>query len=285
MSILSSDEKKSIRFRSQLLFPWDPTNKREIGIALEGAYVIALKTLGQKWVERNIAPTPEQNKSDFMKRGLSLEQDRLIHVDRVIYLAEFLDRLANVKNFTSKLKDLKTKSLEETFFELQVAASLHSQSLLLEFVVPKNVKGRDDDLIASINGATIPVEVKCRTAETSFNENMLKNPLKHAARVQLPQEGPNVIFYKIPAAWLNESDFVCRAEAALQKFLKDYTRINAVVLCWDEWVKPTAPTARLRRFKIFVNPKPRRMIEGIERIMRDQGLLYTYRNRLGISFM
>jgi hypothetical protein len=92
-------------------FPWDPPNKREIGIALEGAYVIALKTLGQKWVERNIAPTPGQNKSDFMKRGLGLEQDRLIHVDRVIYLAEFLDRLANVKNFTSKLKDLKTNLL------------------------------------------------------------------------------------------------------------------------------------------------------------------------------
>jgi hypothetical protein len=84
---------------------------------------------------------------------------------------------------------------------------------------------------------------------------------------------------------LNESDFVCRAEAALQKFLRDHTRINAVVLCWDEWVKPAAPTARLRRSKIFVNPKPRRMIEGIERIMRDQGILYTYRNRLGISFM
>ena len=262
MGLLSEEEKYEIRLAVRRQFPGDPESKVKIDVALRGAISILMKTLGEKWADRYVSPTPGRSDSGFLKRGLSSDIERLTYIDRLMMLAEFLNGLSELKNFDSKVKDLRTKSLEETFFEMEVAYSLKSRGFAVEFVVPSRIKGQDYDLTVQIEGQRLAVEVKCRTSDSPFDENRLKNPLKRAARLQLPKEGSNVIYFKLPTRWTLETSFIAAADTVLNHFFRDYSRINMVVLWWEEW-SLVGPIGRTSKFRSYVNAKPKFRVSGI----------------------
>jgi hypothetical protein len=268
MGLLSEEEKREIRWTIRRQFPTDPESKLQIDIALRGAITILTKTLGEKWADRYVSPTPGQSDSGFLKRGLTSDIERLTYVDRIMMLAEFLNVLSELKNFQSKVKDLRTKSLEETFFELEVAYNVKSRGFGVEFVVPSRTKGQDYDLAVQIGQQRLAIEVKCRTSDSPFTENSLKNPLKRAARVQLPKEGSNVIFFRIPTRWTLKTSFIAAADNVLNHFLKDYSRINMVVLWWEEW-STLGPFARTSKFRSYVNAKPKFRVNAISTLITD----------------
>jgi len=151
---------------------------------------------------------------------------------------------------------------------MEVAYSLKSRGFAVEFVVPSRIKGQDYDLAVQIGEQRLAIEVKCRTLDSPFDENSLKNPLKHAARLQLPKEGSNVIYFRIPTRWTLESSFIAAADNVLSHFLRDYTRINMVVLWWEEW-STLGPFGRTSRFKLYVNTKPKFSVNGISTLITD----------------
>jgi hypothetical protein len=284
MGVLTAVEQQNIKSSIRQRYPNDPETKIRISEALEGSYLVVLKTLGETWANKNFSPTPNKTNPGFMRRGLSTEQERLEHVDRVVMLAEFIDKLWDVPNFSDKLRDLQTKSLEETFFELQIARSLLSRGSLAGFVVPSGVRAKDYDLIARIEDQMVAVEIKCRTAEGPFNENQLTDPLKHAARTQLPKDGPGIIFLKLSSAWLGELDFLARADRLVENFLRNYSRINAVFLHWEEW-NNLGGFARINCFKSYINVKPKKRVSGLEKLDTSSPLTLSAGTLLPISFI
>lgn len=284
MGLLNEEEKYEIRLAVRRQFPGDPESKVQIDVAVRGAISILMKTLGEKWADRYVSPTPGRSDSGFLKRGLSSDIERLTYMDRIMMLAEFLDVLSELKNFESKVKDLRTKSLEETFFEMEVAYSLKSRGFAVEFVVPSRIKGQDYDLAVQIGEQRLAVEVKCRTSDSRFDENSLKNPLKRAARLQLPKEGSNVIYFKIPARWTLETSFIAAADTVLNHFLKDYSRINMVVLWWEEW-SLVGPFGRTSKFRSYVNAMPKLKVNGIGTLITEIELPPVDATYLAITYI
>src|SRR6266545_4631445 len=286
MGILTTAEKENIKQGVLQSYPNDSESQLRLGCALRAGFVVILKALGEQWVEKNVSPKPDSNQSGFMKRGLSQEQERFEYQDRIIMLAEFIESLWDVPNFQQgKLRDLQTKSLEETFFELQIARSLLVRGLLIDFVIPSEIRGKDYDLNAAIENQPIAIEIKCKPGDQAFDDNKLIDPLKHAARRQLPKEGGGVIFLKLSTSWLYEPSFLAHADRLARNFLRNYSRINALLFHWEEWRRMGA-MARINCFKAYINEKPKRPVAGIEQLDTSRGLLeYSPITNLPISYI
>jgi hypothetical protein len=264
--MLTSDEQEWIKAWVRTQYPTDPpdlTRLSEIHIA---AYRVIALTLGVEWCERIVKPLVNVSGSDFLRRGIASNDESLRHVDRVIYLAEYLTCLAPVPNFHAKVEDLRKKGLEETFYELRVAYALQRKGCLVKFVAPSGVKGEDFDLEARLEGDSLPVEVKCVTDEPNYTAKLLHNRLKKASS-QLPKTGRGVIFVMLPAAWIIMDDFQQETTRTTESIFRNFSRVNAICFHWEEWTDGP-PYGRFLRFSSALNKSPKVRLANIERLFQ-----------------
>ena len=182
--------------------------------------------LGSEWVEKCII-------SDLGKKGfLSVkEQDpikREISFFRVMDLAEILYNLQYTPGFDECVNRMRQGDIEGTLAELNVARMLFLNCVPFRFVVPQGVKKKDYDFdILFATGQVASADAKCKIDETTFSEGGIRNSLK-AAREQLPNDKPGIIFIKVPEHWLENYDFRNRALPLVRRFLGGVRRIVSV---------------------------------------------------------
>ena len=265
MSILSDADIAEIKRAAKGIETSESPEKVRSSEIHIGAYRVLALTLGRPWCDQHLRPLGKGN-SGFLKRSLATPEDSLKHADRVIHLAEYVNRLQGVPNFDRKIADLRTKGLEETFYELRVAASLLGRHRLVEFVAPSGLKGADYDLVARIGDQLIHTEVKCVTDEPAYAVSKIRNPLKKAAK-QLPASGPGAIFLMLNSEWIMLSGFRGDSESVVSEILRNNTRINAIFFHWETW-SSQAPFRRDLMLHVFTSNSPRTPVALIRKLIR-----------------
>jgi hypothetical protein len=74
---------------------------------------------------------------------------------------------------------------------------------------------------------------------------------------------------RLPDDWARSPEFIAEADATFESALRNSTRVNAILVLWDEWV-PALPhgMACLTRFRIYVNSAPREPFPDLERVLK-----------------
>jgi len=118
--------------------------------------------------------------------------------------------------------------IEGTLAKLNVARMLFLNQVPFRFVIPKGIKKKDYNFdLLFPNGYVACADAKCKIEQTIFSEGGIKNGLK-AAREQLPNDKPGIIFIKTPQHWLSDESFRTRALLIVQRFLGGVKRIVSV---------------------------------------------------------
>ena len=76
-------------------------------------------------------------------------------------------------------------------------------------------------------------------------------------RRQLPKGTAGIGFVRLPYEWVNADGFADELGSVLDEFFRNTSRVNAIVLVWEEWVDlADGKRARLLKFRHELNPNP-----------------------------
>jgi hypothetical protein len=147
---------------------------------------------------------------------------------RIIDLAEVLYNLQNVSGFDACIAKMRNGDIEGTYAELDFGRMLYLNRVPFRYVVPHGTKGEDYDVqIIYPDGVIACADAKCKIDSTDLSENGVKNALT-AARKQLPNDMPGIIFVKVPPHWMKNPDSPGRMRAVAKDFLRGTGRIVSV---------------------------------------------------------
>jgi hypothetical protein len=145
-------------------------------------------------------------------------------------LAEMLLNFQDSPGFVGCLELLARGDIESAFAELEVGKLLSMVGVKFSFN-PRTLGTKADyDLIVVFrNGEKGFAETKCAAERGPFRESRVLNPLRKA-RSQLPDDGPVVIFMKIPEEWATREEFGEKMNAAIKRFFRGTGAVVAVEL-------------------------------------------------------
>lgn len=155
----------------------------------------------------------------------------------VVRLGHMLFQLRDVSGYEDLLVDQRNRDFEPVFFELHAASLLLQSGCQISFVKPTGVKGRDYDLLISIDGIPAAVEVKCRRRGVVTNGRTLMNALKRA-KDQLPTDLPGIICIAIGTEYRSALGSVHaeqEIENTLDAFLSSTGRVNKILVFWHRF--------------------------------------------------
>jgi Holliday junction resolvase len=217
---------------------------------------VILTTLGPDWWKANCT-TSSDNPDAFLFTLDETERGRYEHQERIIKLGDMLYALRSCDGYQTFVEALKRRDLEAVFFELWVADILAKSGYDVAFVESSGEKGADYDLTATKNKVSVTVEAKCRRSKKILNEQTLLNALGNA-RKQLPHGGPSLIFVFIPVEWTMDKKAEDVITSTINSFLRNTSRVNYVVVVWQQWVQFSIGKASVYKFRSFENLKPNR---------------------------
>jgi len=172
----------------------------QLSLAYYVAGVILSNTIGIEWMHRHVMGYSAPTK--FFRNSRTTASDRVVHMARVIQLAEMLFNLQRVPGIRSIVHVLRTESdVEARFAELEVGKLLALYKTPFHFVTPSGTKGKDYDIEVKLNAGPVCVDVKCKLESTPEGEAALLRTLKNAASKQLPSDRPGAFFVKLPQSW------------------------------------------------------------------------------------
>ena len=175
-------------------------------------YGLATETLrhylGDKWVDQNAFAfiqervlTENRKGRNFLRTGDPIAENSFRHELRIFQLAELIFNLQSIYGIDGRIAAIKEGGLESTYGELECAAQIKKANLSFRFITPSGIKGRDYDIeIISALDTYLNCELKVTTEEKDLQKSILVNKLI-AARKQLPERQPGIIFLKIPESW------------------------------------------------------------------------------------
>lgn len=218
------------------------------------ASAVILTTLGPDWWKANCL-TSSKKPDEFMSTLDKSESGGYDHQERMIKLGDMLYGLKGCAGYAAFIESLKRRDLEAAYFELCVADILVKSGFKIEFIETSGVKEADYDLKASKEEVTVTIEAKCRRSEKILNQQTLQNALKKA-RAQLPRGGPSIIFVLIPVEWTFNEKVEEIIKDTINSFLKGTTRVNNVIIMWQQWLHLPIGRASCYKFRSYENLKP-----------------------------
>lgn len=159
---------------------------------------------------------------------------RLIYTQRVIRLCDaFFTLTGKVAGFERlRQRFLARDATRASFAEAEIASLLVHNGCSVQIVGETGVRGQDFDLLATVHGVPISVEV---TSIQSGNLSVraILNKLKHK-RNQVPKNRPAVLYILVPESWMRnyQAAFLIFNEA-ITRFVRKSRRINIFVLVWE----------------------------------------------------
>jgi hypothetical protein len=181
--------------------------------------------LGNVWFDRHILP---EGKKGFLTIDESTPERREETFFRVIDLAEVLYNLQYTPGFDECIERMRKGDVEGTYAELDLGRMLFLNRVPFQYVVPQGVKKLDYDVeILYSDGRIACADAKCKIENTALSENTIINTLK-AARKQLPNDRPGIIFIKIPPHWMSITDYDKTLIETAKRYLRDTKRIVSI---------------------------------------------------------
>lgn len=190
---------------------------------------------------------------EFLAFPIDSEANRYNRQDRITQLGHKLFALRECNGYEAFISSLKSRDLAPAFFELWAANTFYENSFAVEFIKTKGQKGEDYDLLIVRNEATISVEVKSRRDGIILGENTLSNTLGKA-RKQLPSSGPSIIVVSIPNEWALDSDAEEIIKGCINRFFRNSTRVNYIILVWLQWIELKTGKANATYIRQYDNP-------------------------------
>lgn len=176
---------------------------------------------------------------------------------QTVRLAELLFNLQTVEGMVDKLEQLRLGNVEATYAELEMGTFLARRGLPFRFVSPSGTKHLDYDVEIRLSSeCQVNCEMKCKVEETPVSEGAVLNPLKKA-RNQLPEGTSGLVFLKVPEAWTRQGQKSAQiVSGAISSFLRNTSRIVAVILRWEEQVLVRDAALMLYKYRTIPNDRP-----------------------------
>jgi hypothetical protein len=229
---------------------------------------VLIHLIGPEWWERRMAgprADPFFLHEAFANESPETKTDRFRHQHRVIGLARHMLECQWLPGFQSFVADLPTRSVLGAANEFSAVHQFLRSGHTVEFVTRTGKKHSDYDFRL---GGGIAVEVKAKEDTAKYSKSSLDGKIAEARR-QLPASGPGMVVLRIPDSWLTDPAFIREAEGVVQSKLRNSGRLNAIILCWEQWV-PSEPPGGMGcavRFRTFVNPEPNSPVPDPDRLI------------------
>lgn len=205
----------------------DPIDDGHV-LAQKIAQIILCSVLGNDWFRRFIASNDAP--SDFFRPGRDNDRRIVIGTLRTIFLSEMIFNLQYHDGVRNSIEKIGIGEIEAGYAELEVGKILKQHGVSFKFITPVGLARRDYDLELEVGGHVVCADTKCKLETTKMGESSLRSSLK-AARKQLPDNRPGMIFVKIPEEWydpqneLNLGEFLRLVSI---RFWRDTKRIVSV---------------------------------------------------------
>jgi hypothetical protein len=171
--------------------------------------------------------------------------------ERVSKLAERVYNLRRVRNIEHIIDKIKSGELLSSYAELEVGRHLYSRGFIIEFIIPKGIKGQDFDLKIT-SPLMVNCEVKHKIESTAISQNTLTDAIR-SANDQVPHNEPAIIFIKIPGGWLSDQNFNEIINKSFDPFFeRNGSHIIGIMLRWEQ-SDNQVPGIFYWKFKFYVN--------------------------------
>lgn len=249
----------------------------DLSIPLINYYIAGLvieNNLGSDWYNAHVQSGNRRNSSNaFLRSAPSTPMERRDHFLRVRELGRRLFELGQEDFIDLLIDNLKQRDLEGALFEADVIRMLVSLPVVVALRETSGVKGDDYDIDLWLEPETpLAIEAKTRAETGPFSDKRLTKTLENA-RTQLPKDGLGAVFVKIPTPWLDDAEYQQQHADVVEDFLRRTTRVQFVVLVWDDWKRMPGSGNRWScevGREIFRSPLiadlPRFWIDGYEKI-------------------
>ncbi len=223
----------------------DLLQKKELDIPEKYQILLAADLLqfymGQEWTSAHVFPNdaalfPQyETGRRYLRTGGDSADDRFRWQQRVLNLASMLYNLQHVPGIQHRISTLHSCDLESAIGELECAASLSDPSHDLRFIVPVGRKGSDYEAeVRTSAGRTVYCEIKTKTESTTLSEQTIWSTCEKA-RKQLPKGQPGLIFLRIPEAWVEIPGAKPLINRAIDKALRQSSRLVGIIVAWEVW--------------------------------------------------
>lgn len=211
--------------------------------------------LGNPWVESHVMLS--KSPDDFMLNEFDeTSENRFLHMDRVIRMADALFSLRNCVGFDALLQRFQDRDARSLFFEATTASSYTKEGYRVTIKRESGVRGKDFDLEVERGSIRSEVEITCKENSVGVSERTISNTL-HAKRSQFSGGVPAILYIYLPELWGVSSESEAAISNATEKFFRRSRRICEVIFCWDVWVEDGAGRIFMSCFRRMRNPKMR----------------------------
>jgi hypothetical protein len=242
--------------RAHSLIPqrrFETISARSDKLALE----VIRRFLGVDWIAEHITAG-----KGFLRNDRSTAVIETLRMRRIV-LSEMLYNFQDTKGFHNCLAELRAGQVESAYASMEIGRMLATRAIdramTFEFVTPTGVKRQDFDLAITLgDGTRVCGETKCKLEETKITIRTLEDSFS-AAKRQLPEDAPGIIFVKYPHAWVADPSFVDRMRALATRFFERSPSIVSIKFYASqvvEEVHPSGGTAQkeLIGFEEHMNP-------------------------------
>lgn len=243
--------------------------------------------LGEEWVEKYVLPRSDPH--PWMLNGIdwvgtnTRDIRRALHAYRVVRLSDALFTIAGkLEGFDVLRQRFRRRTdLRALFAELEIASLLVRNKVSVKLIGKSGKKGQDFDLLATVRGMPVSVEVTSINETTVMSAHAIVNKLNHK-RNQVPASRPAILYLLVPDQWMrNYTSAFLILNAALARFMRTSRRFNAVILTWER-VDLTGGISIRRLLQAVYNNNPRFHIPDLSvfGMMRNKWGLENYGNSL-----
>ncbi|MGC1779588.1 MAG: hypothetical protein WBB34_16755 [Xanthobacteraceae bacterium] len=220
----------------------ETVNSERTYVELNMARLFLSAILGEEWCRRRVlfGDKPDPFMLNANDRWLAThpvpppDTRRVLYTSRVIRLSDALftlvGKVSGFERFRQRL--LKRKDTSALFSEALVASLLTRNGAAVQIVGESGKRGEDFDLLVTIGGVPVSVEVTGLHG-TTLSVRAILNKLR-SKRSQVPSNRAAVLYLIAPNAWMkNYTAAFLVFNEALIRFTRASRRFNAVVLIWE----------------------------------------------------
>jgi hypothetical protein len=174
-----------------------------------------------------------------------------IHASRVIRLSDAIFTLLRSEGI--RVEWLRQRmgersDIQATFVELEVASLISHNGGDVRVIEESGIKGQDFDLLATLNGLDISVEVTTVSHRPLTVQTVLNRLRKK--RNQVPDHRPAVLYMHVPAQWMRGDTVAAPVFLASHQFMRSSRRFNAIILVSEEMI----PVDSMGRSSMLMRP-------------------------------
>lgn len=183
--------------------------------------------LGDKWILKFVDEGTHTDDKYY-------QQDQLLHMDKVIALADMLLNCQDLEGFENWKQDFLNRSDPWALgHELLAAGFFLRHGIVCKLKEATGKMGTSYDLEVVLDGQQVACEVKAKSESTTFSENTIDKVVKKAIQ-QIPKDEPNIVFLSVPQEWMADERLQERTFGIIEKRLKYHKRPSMLILHFED---------------------------------------------------